>query len=741
MRNGTKNEAEAEQDLPRVLDPRVTLPLAATTYEGFGQGITNLAAAASIGLRIPLPPVYCVGVLTALIYAYIKLRDTQNKVAMRRELIIARKRNLTTDHHRQYWSAAGPQFIKGEENVPLKWIIEHLSAEEIANCLGYYYQIIVHGTETFLQHNKLFGKKSEEVVELRDRLALKIAGEASQFKNPILEQKLNTACGGPLIAIPPIEIPSYLKRFWNNLRKYYKSILTGGATAGGLTVIIVETALSTATLTLLFPWSIFIILGALVLGGITGYILDKYLDRQHKNELSANAALTLNEQNKKRLGNLWVELSSTLNKLEDFIPGISTINQSAEWDPTRLEEQSSIVPIPLPSLQPELDYCEVSDLKNQSHIKRKIADFILPTLIAARAAFGAVSSVFAGLAFAGLILPWWPVVIIGGVMLLLFITFKIINNWIKHRSEERKIQDLNLLISAEKFSYWNSVLRNRDNVHYAKENSTEQIMSDLKDQYEKFKQILSSFKLDQNNPDHKELHNALLSLHSELLMTYRAHADNLYNKQQLATLYSVALTCPPQAVPPQQIITLGVMIKNVLSVIDRFIVRNFKDIVQGFAFGFGTTLTIFALMGLTGSLLAAWPLTIIIGACLVGIAIKVAIRYGIKAYRNQRVLDTEIHGEKPIKDKEQLLDCQAATAIATENVYRISRKYLDQHEPTDEREPEEVRSLTQPRLKRPLLWIESCGSVAKNQEENLASSAQLDPQLSNDIAMQPIACN
>ena len=732
MRKAAKNEAEPEQDLPTVLNLRVSIPLAATTYEGFGQGITNLAAAASIGLRIPLPPVYCVGVVTALIYAYIKLRDTQNKVAMRRELIIARKRNLTTDHHRQYWSATGPKFIKGDEEVELKWIIENLSAEEIADCLGFYYQIIVHGTETFLQHNKLFGTQREELIELRQRLALKIAGEASQFKNHALEQRLNTACGTPIVAIPAIEKPSALKQFWNNLRKYYKSILTGAATGGGLTVIIVETAMSTATLTAWFPWSIFIILAALLLGGVVGYFLDKVLDRQHKNELSANAALTLNEQNKKRLGNLWVDLSSTLNKLEDYVPGISTINPSAEWDP---------VPIPLPSLQPELDYCEVRDLKQQSHIKRKIADFILPTLIAARAAFGAVSSVFAGLAFAGLILPWWPVVIIGGVMLLLFITFKIINNGIKHRSEERKIQDLNLLISAEKFGYWNSVLRHRDNVRYAKENSTEQILSDLKDQYEKFKQVLSSFKLDHNNPDHKELHNALLSLHSVLLMTYRAHADNLYNKQQLATLYSVALACPPQAIPPQKIITLGDKIKNILSIIDRFIVRNFKDIVQGFAFGFGTTLTIFALMGLTGSLLAAWPLTVIIGACLLGIAIKVAIRYGIKAYRNQRLLDTEIHGEKPIKDKEQLLDCQAATAIATQDVYRISKKYLDQHESTDEREPEEVRSLPQPRLKRPLLWIESAGSVAKKQEEDLVPSAQLDPHLSNDIAMQPIACN
>ena len=156
-------------------------------------------------------------------------------------------------------------------------------------------------------------------------------------------------------------------------------------------------------------------------------------------------------------------------------------------------------------------------------------------------------------------------------------------------------------------------------------------------------------------------------------MTYRAHADNLHNKKQLATLYDVTLL--PSPAPVKQIVTLGTKIRAVFSAIDHFIVGNFKDIIQGFAFGFGTTLTVFAFMGLT----------IFTGCLATGCdhrrlysrhCHQVGIRYGIKALRNQRLLDMETHGEKPIKDKEQLLDCLAATAIAIEQVDPAAKNVL-----------------------------------------------------------------
>jgi hypothetical protein len=781
MLSTTENTGPNED--PTILDPTVPIPVMSKIYEGFGHGFSNFIAAASIGLRIALFPAYFIGAISALIFAYIKIRETQNQVELRRELQASRKRLLNSDHHYQYWSATVPSFTTETGAVlELQQLIKERRAKEIAECLVYHYQQMLNRIESVLrtEHDQ---QLKNHLIRLQHRLAMKMAAEASQFNNFHLAQILMTACGIPLVEAKQVEKTWYLKIFWNNLRKYYKSILTGAATAGGLTVIIVETALSTATLTLLFPWSILIIVGALIIGGIMGFILDKYLDRRHKNELLRNAKGTLNARNEKRLWNLWADLGDTLKEVDKCCPDTSdskisdkadaeasviqlnssdselrasdtqldgsgseitfsetqldSVSSELKFSETQLNNPSSstglapciqstlpALPAP-PSLRANIDYAEVKALKEQSHIKRKIADFILPTLIAARAAFGAISTVFAGFAFAGLLLPWWPVMIIGLSMVLLFIAFKIINNIIKHRSEEEKIQSLNFIITPQKFRYWNLMIKSDDIELYVKQKTTEDLLLDLKNQYEALKKLLLSFEQFQNNPHFDLIQNELRSIHHKLILNYRAHADNLNNKGQLAKLYAIALTPLPQPPPTKKIITALDKVKAVLSSIDNFVVRNFKDIIQGAAFGFGTSITIFALLGFTSAMFTLWPLAVILGACLVGIAIKVAIRYGIKAYRNQRLLDIENHGEKPIQDKEQLMDCQAATALAVEKVERLKEQCQEMQSAADTLD---LPKFLSQKPSRPLLWIESSGKI-EDQSMDFSFESSPTPRL------------
>ncbi len=720
MKEPASTVDKTEQDLPTILHPTGVLPELAAVYEGFGQGITNLAAAASIGLRIPLHPLYFCGGIVALIFAYLKLRETQNRVAQRREILLALLQDRQRDHHHEYWTATNLHFFYKQIKQNLPWIMDNISAEKVAERLGFFYQLLIYDINEDIASEE-DDRKKRLLERIKNRLTLKILAEANQFNNPELRHRLLKAANLPAPDLPSTTTLSVLKQFWFNLRKYYKSILTGAATAGGLTVIIIESSLSTATLTLLFPWSIAIILGALVIGGITGFILDKYLDRHHKNELERIATETLAEQNKKRLGNLWADFNQTLKELPQHI----LINIHEPFRSIVNLYPSKIEPLPaLPSLNSELEYVEVRALKAQSHIKRKIADFFLSTLIAARVAFGAVSTVFAGLALAGLMLGWWPVVLIGGTMLGIHVLFRFINNAIKHQSEEAKIERLNHIISAEKISYWNFALQREDCEQIVKNSTPEQLLNDLRRQYEQFTAQLKVYQQDQSCA---EIMEALGALHLQLLMQYRVHADNLNNKDQLATLQRMALTSPPSSSIAPKIITphyilwrVAQTFSSIVSGIDAFLVRNLKDIITGFAFGFGSSLTVFAYLGMTSSLLlVGWPLAVVASACLVGIGIRVAIRHGIKAFRNQRLLDIDIHGEKPIKDKEQLLDCQAATAIALEKANQLATDWLEQ-----KKSPIPVG------YSRPLLWIESAGTKeAQGQEKNQQSSDGLNTPL------------
>ncbi|MBX9587214.1 MAG: hypothetical protein K2X50_08155 [Gammaproteobacteria bacterium] len=676
-------------------DPAFSLAFISVTYEGFGVGFSNIAAAAAYGLRIPLVPVYLVGIFVGVSYLLIEIRSTVNDVELQRRRLLELERKMITDNYFTYLSFTLPGFEEDNKVIDITTLLQTHKVEEISQCLGHYYQ---RAQEKAKQTSELHPRKCSELLESLD---LKYTSEVSQFKNPGLVQILNEACKKEFFT-PVHDIqPTRWQSFLSNLRKYYKSALSGAATAGGVTIFILTTALTTATVTALFPWSLIGISFITVIGAIVGYKIDKYFDRKrkHKNNLRTAASSHLTLKNQHRVAEIFRSTIMTLNELEE-LSNESTSEAKSEVDqqpPAQLEK---------PTLS-EKDYCEVAQLKQQSHKIRRASDFIFPTLLLARGGFAAISSLFAGIGFAGLVLPLYPVFVIGGCFLFFHIAFKIWNNWVKHQSETQTINDLNLSISAEKVHYWQTKFPTiKDLESELKEKTTSQILDDLNSDYEDFKQLLRSF--EESNARNQHTSNELKKIHMELLSLFSAQADSLNSKELTLSLAHTALYSPVITSSSGKIITFNNKVYNFISPVINFIAINFKDVVQGIAFGFGLSLTIFLILGITS--IVATEAALIVGiTSLAGVAMKVAIRHLIKGYRNEHLATIESAG-KSIADKESLWDCR----VETKNAHERAKSIIEQnkHTPLPEsngfiKDPSWTPANDLSKSRRPLQWIKA----------------------------------
>ncbi len=676
-------------------DPAFSLAFISYTYEGFGVGFSNIAAAAAYGLRIPLVPVYLVGIFVGVSYLLVEIRSTLNDLELQQRRLQELERKMITSNYCTYLSFTIPYFEDNKKVIDITTLLRTHNVEEITHCLGHYYQQVKQKLE---QHSKL---SSVQKRSLLDELNLKYVSEVSQFKNPSLVQIFNKACGTDFF-IPPPEIPqTRWQRFLTNLRKYYKSSLTGAATAGGVTIFILTTALTTSTVTALFPWSLLGISLITILGAVVGYKIDKYLDRKrkHKNNLKATASFHLTLKNQHRVAELFRSTIQMLNELELHS------NEAASNEPGLGAPAEKDNPAEKQKLS-DKDYCEVAELRSRSHTYRRASDFILPTLLLARGGFAAISSLFAGISFAGLVLPLTPVFITGGCLLLLHIIFKIWNNWVKHQSEFQAMNALNLSISAEKVHYWQSKAPNINVEQEIKEKTALQILEDLKADYEQFKTLLKRYK-ESDKKDQKK-YDELNKIHQELLTLFSAYSESVNSEEVAKRLATTACYVPMSSATTKKIITFYDNVNYFFSPILHFIAFNFKDVIQGIAFGFGLSLTIFLILGITS--IVAIEAGLILGlTSLAGVAMKVAIRYGIKAYRNDHLATIETAG-KSIEDKESLWDCRVETKIATERAQSIidQPKYSS---PAEEnvfiKEPSWSPSITFPKSRPPLQWYHS----------------------------------
>lgn len=666
-------------------DPWFSLAFLSTTYEGFGLGFSNIAAAAAWGLRIPLAPVYGIGLFTGVCYFLLKIRSTRNDRRLQQEKVLSIERSIINDEHYHYWSSKLPKFTKADQEIDLISIVNTHTTAEIADCLGHYYRTVPQGSA----QGKL--------------LRSHFAAEASQFNDPLLVQRLNDACGEILAqSSPPPEI-SWIKKSWHHVRKYYKSSLTGAATAGGLTIFIISTALSTATTTALFPWSLVGILVITITGGVLGYKIDKYFDRKHKINLQKIADSQLTLRNKKRLMDLFVRTQSALLASPE-------LEQSSEAvaSPTTESSPSPVLLAPPPTLS-EQNYLEVTELQQQSQLPRRAADFILPTLLVARGGFAAISNLFAGIGFAGLLLPLTPVFIGGGLLLGLHIIFKIINNVLKHSDEAQRIINLNAQISPAKVAFWQAALPTIGNVEQLiKNKTTAELLTVLEEHYTAFCQQLRGFESNQISATNEELQ----TLHQALLSLFRAQVASLSRQDDVTKLRAVAKYPITTKAPEDPINSAWNSSATFFSPIATVVMNNFKDIAQGAAFGFGVSLTAFVIVGIT-TLVTSTALLIACGAALGGIAIKLAIRYGIKAARYKH-LATIDKAAKSISDKECLMDCLVATQAASEEAKRL----IDQRQQalaaplglapaSPKTQSTQIESAYAKAKTRPLLWIET----------------------------------
>jgi hypothetical protein len=718
-------------------DPALPIVYLSVTYEGFGVGFSNIAAAAAYGLRIPLIPVYVVGIFVGVSYLLLEIRATYQDRQLQRRRILELEQSMITDNYYAYLSFTLPGFVKNQKFIDINTVLKTHSAEQITHCLGHYYRIV----------DELSSRcNSQRMKLLRKRLDLKFAAEGSQFKNPALTETLNKVCAKPLAHSESVAKPSKAKLFWDNLRKYYKSALSGAATAGGVTIFILTTALTTATTTALFPWSLVGILIITLVGGYVGYKIDKHLDRKrkHKDNLQNTQHSHLSLRNEKRVADLFRSTIATLNEISHFFNSSNDAHtlSATTQKPDVLTSHSEVTQNPDSASAPVLsdqDYCEVAELRQQSQAKRRVADFILPTLTLARGGFAAVSSLFAGIGFAGLVLPLLPVFIGGGVMLGIHIIFKIWNNWVKHQREIQLLNNLNMVISPHKILYWKEQLPQIHDVEgEIKSKSTTEILKDLEREYQQFKAALRTFASLQHRSGCQETTEALKNLHLELLYLYRAHADSLNNKTLSSALAETTEYVQTTTYPPIKIITVWTKISDLFTPVVNLIVNNFKDIIQGIAFGFGLSLTVFVILGIT-TIMATTAILIVSGAALAGVAIKMAIRYGIKASRNDHLATIDGAG-KSIADKEALFDCRVETQSALKRAEALigeakAKRPEDSVNPankssTFEKSPTVFSKDTVPkRSARPVLWIESSASKEAPQEEVVKGKSAPSPTI------------
>ncbi len=672
------------------------------TYEGFGVGFSNIAAAAAYGLRIPLVPVYLVGLFVGVSYLLVELRSTMIDLDLQRQRLLDLERKMITSNYCSYLSYTIPEFKENDQLIDITTLLQTHKVEDVAQCLGHYYQQV----QEKAKHSELSSAKKSALLK---ELKLKYSSEVSQFNNPSLVQILNTACNTTFYT-PTLETPPTRgKRFLNNLRKYYKSSLTGAATAGGVTIFILTTALTTATVTALFPWSLLGISLITIFGAFVGYKIDKYLDRKrkHKNNLknTANSYLTL--KNCHRVAELFRSTIMTLNELEssDDIKHETDVLVEAKSD---ADPHSASEPLKLSNE----DYTEVAKLRSQSHTIRRWSDLILPTLLLARGGFASISSLFAGIGFAGLVLPLMPVFIIGGILLSIHIVFKIWNNVVKHQSEIQAMNNLNFAISPEKIHYWKTKFPDYDDLeHDLKTKPLNDLLTDLAREYEHFKHQLTIYEEStERSPEKSE---KLKRIHDELLSLFRSQADSLNNTELALSLATTALYVPPITMTDGKVITFWNKTYQFISPAINFTAQNFKDVVQGIAFGFGLSITIFLILGIT-SIVAIEAALILIGTSLAGVAMKVAIRHLIKAYRNEHLATIE-SASKDIADKESLWDCRAELKDA----HARAKTIIDQENKSQSTEtiefikdPAWSPGFTLPKTLQPLQWIHSDATKA-----------------------------
>lgn len=703
MQNSRHKELEAlKKELDgNYRDPAFSLAFISCTYEGFGVGFSNVAAAAAYGLRIPLIPIYLVGIFVGTSYLLLEIRSTLNDIELQKARLLELERKFATDSYGTYLSFSIPLFEENKKIIDITTLLQNHKVEEISYCLGQYYRQV---QEKAKETEKYAPKRTAEILKTLDT---KFTAEISQFNSPSLVETLSKACEKEFYT--PIQNPplSRWKRFLNNLRKYYKSALTGAATAGGVTILILTTALTKATVTALFPWSLLGILAVTIIGAIASYKIDKYLDRKrkHKTNLLIAATSHIVLKNQHRVADLF---RSTIMALDELNILSKETDKASDYDSSNgvKTTQNGISKEEKPSLS-NLDYCEIAELRKQSHKIRRLSDFILPTLLLARGGFAAISSLFAGIGFAGLILPLTPVFITGGCLLLLHIAFKIWNNWVKHQSEFQTMNDLNLQISAEKIHYWQTKFPEiKDFEQQLKTNTNTEILQALKAEYEAFKKQLSAFE-GSSNRDPQKL-KRLKAIHGELLSLYCAQIDNLNNQTLASDLAETASYVPLSTVTSEKIVTFTDKAINLFSPITRFLATNFKDVLQGIAFGFGLSLTIFLILGIT-SVVALEAALIVGSTALAGVVMKVAIRHGIKAYRNEHLATLESAG-KSIADKETLFDCRAETRMASKRAKTI----IEQDNtslPSEENEfikaPTWTPELTMPKSRQPLQWYKT----------------------------------
>ena len=194
----------------------------------------------------------------------------------------------------------------------------------------------------------------------------------------------------------------------------------------------------------------------------------------------------------------------------------------------------------------------------------------------------------------------------------------------------------------------------------------------------------------------------------ELLSLFSAQADSLNSKELTISLANTALYSPEITPSSGKIITFNNKVYNFISPVINFVAINFKDVVQGIAFGFGLSLTIFLILGITS--IVAIEATLIVGiTSLAGVAMKVAIRHLIKGYRNEHLATIESAG-KSIADKESLWDCRAET----KNAYEHAKTIIEQnkHTPPPEsngfiKDPSWTPANDLSKARRPLQWIKA----------------------------------
>jgi hypothetical protein len=697
--------------------PLIAMPFLSTTYDGLGSAFSFIAAVAALGLSIPLAPLYGVGLLVGFVYFIVKVQSTRNNIEVQKKRAKVVEEKIITDKDYEYWGSIMSSVRINNNLQDTRTFVNSHTAENIANYLGNYYKRICT-LEEELYHFESSSNNPEIAAQLastrrkisgiRARLDRHIIAEGSQFKNPKLTRMLNTACGKPLAPVVDAPSPSVGQQFWTNLRKYYKSVLSGAATAAGLTVIIVTSALTTATLTILFPWSLIGIGILAVTGGYLGYHIDKRWDRKHKDNLDLISAADLALNNKKRLMNLLVEthdandqIHASIKKLRASKGAVFKRNPHILHRPKAAASQEQV------NLEYQAeDYLEVQELRRQSHVKRYIADHLLPIFLAIRTGLGDASNLLAGILLVGLSLPpLWPARIIAMTMLVVYVGFKIYNNRTKHQGELTKVNDLNLIITPEKYQYWEAELHDlghENALHYVKRNTAENILIDVIAQYRQLQDTLRCFTDLENHENFPRTRLVLLQIHGDVFLDLRAHAAALNNKEHANRL--LVITEPlPEAPPELPVAVSGSKLKQLALATGRLLLNNGKDIFKGFSLGAVIALTVFTLISTTALVgFLPWSALIIVGSGFAGIGIKLAIRHGIKAGRSHH-LNTIESASQSIKDKEQLMDLLIKTKRANEQATDLITKCATQNAANDrEYSPDHgLRPILTPQAKVP----------------------------------------